>query len=154
MIRYIHKGKFPLDNGRPQCKLCGSTYGYTTATDSLSQATRTLDVCDATRCLNCGTRQCMSNGLGSGSCSICLTGMLIGWSGDKRKCGHKTCPNRAVARAPRVGFACRVHVFEEPNLLDRRNLQFVAYDDRGYVFREVANDPEVFRQARLFIPEG
>lgn len=144
MIRYVHKRRFPL--GREgECQLCGTMHG-------LRPGQR---VCDATRCLMCGTRQCMANGLGKGACGICFVGLLVGWSGDKQKCGIKSCDERAIARASRVGYGCREHVYYEANLLDRRNTQFVAYDDAPFgKFSEVACNTDLFRQVRLFLPAG
>lgn len=46
-------------------------------------------------CKGCGTEQCHNNGLGRGACSVCLYGILPGWSGSDRACGYKGCTERA-----------------------------------------------------------
>lgn len=128
-LRFTHKGRFPLD--RPaECRICGTMYGLTTL--------ERFNTCDATACLNCGTRQCMVNGLGNGSCGVCLTGLLIGWSGNDKTCGRVNCNKRAVARTPRIGFGCREHSMMEPTVADRKHREFVRVDDNQprYTFRQ------------------
>lgn len=65
--------------------------------------------CPTTTCKACGTVQCMSNGGARGTCSICLLGILDGWSGHDRACGYKGCSERAVAEAPRIHNVCSQH---------------------------------------------
>lgn len=47
-------------------------------------------------CLGCATTQCHGNGLGKGSCSVCLFGILPGWSGWIQTCGYKGCELQAA----------------------------------------------------------
>lgn len=142
MIRYVHKGRFAL--GRPaECQLCGTRAGLTTL--------EPYNVCDATICLNCGTRQCMVNGLGHGACGICLVGLLLGWSGNDRRCGKSGCNARAVADAPRIHYACREHAFADRNLLDRRTTQFVPYDDARWRYRQDWSRDFDYDSVRLFV---
>lgn len=142
MIRFVHKGRFPIGR-EAECQLCGTMYGLTTR--------ELYNVCDATVCLNCGTRQCMSNGLGNGSCSICLTGLLLGWSGCDKTCGRVNCDQRAVARAPRIGYGCRAHSMMEPAVKERRDKQFVPYSDDGFRFRQDWGRDFDFSTVRLLI---
>lgn len=127
-IRYVQKSRFPVRDGDPgECQLCGTRWGVVAPNNA----------CDSTICLMCGSRQCMVNGLGHGACSICYTGLLLGWSnGGRRKCGYRNCENVAVSSAPRVGFACRQHLKDPPDemIRNRRMTQFVPTDDDGYKF--------------------
>lgn len=80
------------------CGYCGISYG-----------TKSPHGCPPSTCLACGSTQCLYNGMGHGSCSICIVGMLPGWSGIPGKCGYKGCTNDAAAFAKRVGRACTAH---------------------------------------------
>ena len=53
----------------------------------------------------------MSNGLARGTCSICLVGLLPGWSGTDRSCSYAGCAERAVARADgQNAYRCCFHL--------------------------------------------
>jgi hypothetical protein len=53
----------------------------------------------------------MVNGIRDGACSVCLYGILIGFSGDDHKCNYAGCDNEAVILgAPRIGHACEEHL--------------------------------------------
>ena len=66
--------------------------------------------CRVTRCLGCGTRQCMSHGLARGTCAVCYYGHLEGWSWGLKgrpECGYKKCKNPAVfVNVPRIQACC------------------------------------------------
>ena len=82
------------------CILCGTGYGGPRG-----------QKCRVTTCLACSTPQCMVNGLGRGSCGICLVGFLPGWAGmTSQVCGYKGCGQQAVAYAPRVKRVCKGHL--------------------------------------------
>lgn len=84
------------------CLLCGANYGI---------GKGELRACKETRCMACGSAQCMVNGLGRGQCSICLVGLLPGWSGTDRPCQYKGCTERAIARVSGANhFRCRTHL--------------------------------------------
>lgn len=65
--------------------------------------------CAIATCLACGSPQCHGNGSARGSCSVCLIGVLPGWSGCDRPCGYKGCQKRGIAFAPRMGRVCAEH---------------------------------------------
>lgn len=88
--------RIPSDYG---CRFCGTCWGQPSHSGH----------CDATQCKACGSVQCMGNGLSRGQCSVCLVGLLPGWSGSDRACGYKGCKERAIAAAPRVGYVCGTH---------------------------------------------
>ncbi len=71
------------------CLYCGACYGICLGEPK---------ACKVTACLACHTTQCMVNGLARGQCSICLVGLLPGWSGTDRVCDYKGCGKKAVAR--------------------------------------------------------
>lgn len=72
----------------PQCRYCGRAQNHD---------------CPVAVCLLCGSPQCFGNGGGSGRCSVCLNGLLPGWSGVSEivhnGCGYARCDLPAVAVA-------------------------------------------------------
>lgn len=109
--RIVYDGRaVRLPNSYPyfndgQCVACGSRWGG----DHNDQH----GVEPATYCYACGTRQCMSNGLGNGQCDFCYFGLLDGWSGNGRKvCGFAHCDCQAVAVVSGKRLACAKHLFE------------------------------------------
>ena len=99
MVRWVRKDRRVYDFST--CKLCGSACGVV----------KPAVQCAATTCLACGSRQCMSNGLARGTCSICLVGLLPGWSGTDRSCSYAGCAERAVARADgQNAYRCCFHL--------------------------------------------
>lgn len=89
-------GRFRMANVRPHrwpsCRYCGRAQ----AND-----------CARAQCLACGNYVCHGGG---STCPLCFFGLIPGWSGvGQRVCGYKECDNKAVARAPRVGFVCLTH---------------------------------------------
>ena len=87
------------------CLLCGVYYGEL----------RPERACPVSICLACGSPQCLYNGLGRGQCSICLCGLLDGYS--VRMCGYTHCGKSAILAAPRVKYACRDHAIQKRLLL-------------------------------------
>lgn len=84
------------------CLLCGCACGIVKGE---------AKVCRPTTCLACGSRQCMVNGLGRGQCSICLIGLLPGWSGNNRTCQYIGCTNHAIVACDGVNiYRCKDHV--------------------------------------------
>lgn len=71
--------------------------------------------CKLVECKACGSPQCFGNGSARGTCSICLVGLLPGWSGHDRRCGYKGCFAPSIAEAPRVKQVCRTHV-DQPSV--------------------------------------
>jgi hypothetical protein len=108
-----------------QCFLCGTRYGISGADNA----------CNASTCLACGTRQCHP-GLRA-ECHVCYVGLLAGTT--YRSCGYAKCGQRAVAHAPRVGFACAGHLqrakIDLSVIPERLAKEFFAIDDAGYKFR-------------------
>jgi len=98
MARYIRKDSKVYDFSC--CKLCGTAYG----------GKQHNNHCPVTVCLACDTPQCLSNGLGSGQCSVCYVGLLPGWSGSKRTCSYAGCRQQAIARGKRKKNVCREHL--------------------------------------------
>lgn len=61
-------------------------------------------------CMLCGAVQDMMNGLGHGSCGLCLHGMLAGWSQTGGTCSYAGCEQDAVAWGLRGKWkVCRAH---------------------------------------------
>jgi hypothetical protein len=130
MARYVRKDRRIYDFS--SCGYCGTGYG-------------TKPGCRHVECPACGSPQCHGNGSGHGTCSVCLHGMLPGWSGNDRACGYKGCTHRAIARAPRVGFVCHEH-------MDRATVH--VYGSRltlaAYVARRIADRDREW----VLIPDG
>jgi hypothetical protein len=117
------------------CLACGTYWGQPDHGDR---------ACDVATCMLCQSPQCMGYGLGNGTCAICLYGLLPGWSGNDRKCGYAGCGNKAVARAPRIGYVCmehtrRVKIGKLDTLaeyvvrhLEARDKQFVFWPPEGW----------------------
>ena len=106
------------------CRLCGNYYGICQGEPAVHKPAT---------CKACGTPQCWTNGMGRGTCSVWLVGLLDNFSGHNKKCGYKGCLNDGVALAPRVGRACRKH-------LDKAKLTGkieVALLDRGLFWEKV-----------------
>ena len=97
MIRYVRKDRRIYDFSL--CKACGTAWGGYPS-----------KYCPRSTCLACSTPQCLGNGLGGGTCSICYRGLLPGWSGTDKPCGYKGCGERAVSEAPRVRYVCKSHL--------------------------------------------
>lgn len=77
----------------PQCRYCGRASERD---------------CPKTTCLACGTEQC--HGIHP-ECMVCLIGWLPNWwRGGNTECGYADCHEPAVAKAPRVGRCCKVHL--------------------------------------------
>lgn len=93
--RYVRKNAIIYDHAI--CLLCGVGYGERRADHA----------CPTSCCLACGTIQCLHNGLARGQCSLCLVGLLDGYS--THRCGYAGCKAQAVAAAPRVRYACHEH---------------------------------------------
>lgn len=87
MTRYVQKTRRIYHDSH--CRLCGFCHGVVRPEIEHRPAT----------CLACGTRQCIGNGLGRGTCGICLVGFLEGWSGSQagQACSYKGCTEPAVA---------------------------------------------------------
>ncbi len=85
------------------CLCCGSSYGIGQGEPK---------ACRVTRCLACGTEQCMVNGLSSGQCSVCFAGLLDGWSGSHfgQPCSYKGCAEAGVARGRGRKVVCLAHL--------------------------------------------
>ncbi len=83
------------------CLFCGTMYG----------GAKIAGVCPPTICRYCKRRQCLYNGLGNGTCSLCLVGLLDGYK--KQTCGYARCTQDAVAIAPRVSRACVAHMKQD-----------------------------------------
>lgn len=68
--------------------------------------------CRPVECMACDSRQCLGNGSGRGTCSVCHYGWLPGWSHSVyvTTCGYKGCEGATVAYAPRVGRVCAEHL--------------------------------------------
>jgi len=102
MTRFVPLRPLPSRDG---CRYCGTMWGM--------QPDHTGHVaCPPTTCLACGSRQCMGNGLGHGTCSICYIGLLPGWSGTDRPCSYKGCNEKAIALVGHGSHAyrCRTHL--------------------------------------------
>lgn len=130
MKRFIRKNYLTWNGAVNSCRLCGS---YTIVPPEVE--------CRPTTCLWCGSRQCMSNGLGNGTCSICFHGLLPGWSGTEGKiCSFKNCNQPAIARG-RQGkkYVCKDHVEHQfPGYLTAR---LTDRDKQWYLTDESPNSP-------------
>lgn len=111
--RYVRKDRRIYDFST--CRLCGTAYGVV----------KPEVECKASICKLCGTKQCLVNGLGHGTCSVCLYGLLPGWSGNETKCRYKGCNKEAVARGKHgKTFVCLDHaVYLYPNILENSKQQ-------------------------------
>lgn len=140
MARYTRRAYFPLPRVvAGQCALCGSFYGVVAP----------RRVCETTACLACGSRQCLSRGLGNGQCGVCYYGLLPGWSGWDHPCGYKDCPHRAVARVGRGrrAYVCRGHLLRRFPDFDARVQAVLARDwvhveDNGRLVDPGLNSPD------------
>lgn len=111
------------------CLCCASNYGILEGE---------LRLCRAGTCLACGTRQCWC-GLND-RCAVCYFGILTSASsGPAPVCGYKGCKSglRAVARVPRVKYACTEHLWRSDTdtgirlALALREKSFVLFDDES-----------------------
>ena len=84
-MRWVRKNRTIYELSR--CTLCGTCWGYGPERK-----------CARVVCPVCGSAQCWGNGLGHGTCGICLVGLLPGWAGNDADCSRKQCQNQAVAR--------------------------------------------------------
>jgi len=68
-------------------------------------------VCDGrtVMCLGCGVEQCHGNGLSRGACSVCLYGVLPGWSSWDKSCSYKGCNNLAAFHNVPGAVKCVCH---------------------------------------------
>jgi hypothetical protein len=84
-----------------QCRYCGS---------SCPGPANGIAAHPKAACLACGTPQCGS----SGGCLVCMIGFVGGapWSSQRGydRCGYSRCDGQAVAKAPRAGRACLMHL--------------------------------------------
>lgn len=109
-MRFIRKNRQIYDFSC--CKLCGTAWGNYPNKQ-----------CPQTICLLCGSKQCLVNGLGRGSCGICLRGILTGWGiGPNVKCNFRGCKNPPVAFGKNgKTFVCKYHFEHQfPNFLEKR----------------------------------
>lgn len=109
-MRFVRKNRFIYDFSC--CKLCGTSWGNYPNKQ-----------CPRTVCLLCGSEQCLVNGLGHGSCGICLHGILTGWGiGFHVECCFKGCKNPPVAFGKNgKKFVCKDHFEHQfPGILERR----------------------------------
>ena len=84
-MRWVRKNRTIYELSR--CTLCGTFWG-----DYPERK------CPRVVCPVCGSAQCWVNGLGHGTCGICLVGLLPGWAGNDADCSRKQCQNLAEAR--------------------------------------------------------
>ena len=109
--RYVRKDSRAYrgidQHGSRGCQACGSHHGGTTLEGFAAIGIQSM--CKVSTCLVCETPQCSSNGLGSGSCSICYIGMLTGWAGTGGTCQRVHCNRDAVGRYRRRKL-CRQHL--------------------------------------------
>ena len=105
--RYVRKNQSWIFKPDQQCAACGTFWG------DYGQA-----CCPVTTCRLCETPQCMGNGLGNGQCSICLSGLLPGWSGSEGTCNYKNCGQSAVARGRGRKYVCYGHAEHQRLLVD------------------------------------
>lgn len=108
------------------CRLCGCSYGVVPPEIE----------CRPITCLACGSRQCMVNGLGCGQCSVCLIGLLPGWSGNDTKCKYKGCGKVAIARGRGRKPICIEHLEHQmPGYVQRQ------ISERARTWIEVEESP-------------
>jgi hypothetical protein len=119
--------------------------------------------CGPVTCLACGTRQCDTGS----DCAVCLAGLLRPThpTGEPRVCGYSGCGAAAVARAPRVGFACGGHLWRPSrtwrgktiSLADDIRSRVAERDNGGSTWRRLAwmgpGDPP-HGVAGAFLPDG
>jgi len=113
------------------CRLCGSAHGVVKPEIEHREST----------CLACGSRQCLGNGTARGTCSVCLVGLLPGWSGTDCVCDYKGCDETAVALVDgKNRRRCRKHLERGKwaGYVDRR----LAERERGWILvDESPNSP-------------